>query len=122
VITKNEEDELPVPLEWRTTFCEMVKSLVAGDYSFCNPIPMVLAVPKSTSEHIESYISDYGEELVLLPEETWDSSIYIWQDGYWDVLVDLWTKAEGRSDLVLKARVIESNNSFEFSIEMVYVP
>ena len=40
----------------------------------------------------------------------------------WDVLVDLWSSSEGRSDLVLSLHVSETNNGFEFSVYMVYVP
>ena len=65
---------------------------------------------------------DYGEELVKLPEESWDTSICIWMGDRWDVLIDLWTATEGRSDLVLSAGVSEKDEGQIVNIEMVYVP
>ncbi|WP_394203820.1 DUF7668 domain-containing protein [Marinagarivorans algicola] len=69
-----------------------------------------------------AYIEEYGEELISLPNETWESSICIWMGNHWDVLIDLWTKGEGRSDLVLSAKVAESKNGFYIEVGMIYVP
>jgi hypothetical protein len=60
--------------------------------------------------------------LVDLPEATWQTSVAMWYGSFWDVLVDLWTAEEGRSDLVLHGRVTESDSGVRFSIHMVYVP
>lgn len=60
--------------------------------------------------------------LIELPDETWESSICMWMGNHWDVLIDLWTEAEGRSDLVLSAQVTESDNSFVVNVDMIYVP
>jgi hypothetical protein len=38
------------------------------------------------------------------------------------VLVDLWTAAEGRSDLVLSAEVSEVGREYSVRIALVYVP
>lgn len=122
MIINNAESELPVPIEWRATLCEIVKSFVAKDYSLSSPLPMVTPISTVVSHHIESYISDYGEELSLLPEDTWNYSVYMWQGDYWVVLVDLWTNSEGHSDLVLNVRIYQSEGTFKFNVEMVYVP
>jgi len=79
-------------------------------------------VSSETAEHIEKYIQHYGEELVELPEEAWDSSVCIWMGVRWDALIDLWTSSEGRSDLVLSLRVSEDGGGFKFDVYMVYVP
>ncbi|HFQ4970525.1 TPA: hypothetical protein ACGUUK_004309, partial [Vibrio vulnificus] len=60
--------------------------------------------------------------LVALPEQTWDSSVCMWMETHWDVLIDLWTETEGLSDLVLQAKVFESKDGYKYQIEMVYVP
>jgi hypothetical protein len=65
---------------------------------------------------------DYGETLVELPRETWESSVAQWMGAHWDVLVDLWTEGEGRRDLVLDARVHETESGFRFEVRLVYVP
>jgi hypothetical protein len=42
--------------------------------------------------------------------------------SHWDVLVDLWSVESGRSDMVLDARVSETNDGFLIEIHLVYVP
>ena len=74
-------------------------AFVQRDYRLSAGVPGVAPVTDDTAAHIEKYIENYGEALVELPEETWDSSVCIWQGKCWDALVDLWTRAEGRSDL-----------------------
>ena len=85
-------------------------------------MPSVAPVSRDTAEQIERYIQDYGETLVELPEETWDSSVCMWMGKRWEVMIDLWTAGEGRSDLVLTVRVSETKAGFIFEIYMVYVP
>jgi hypothetical protein len=41
---------------------------------------------------------------------------------HWDVIVDLWTESEGRSDMILSARVTELDDEHRISIYLVYVP
>jgi hypothetical protein len=119
---KDESHELPIPSAWRPVFREIVGAFVRRDYRLSAGVPGVAPVTDATATHIEKYIEGYGETLVELPEETWDSSVCIWQGNRWDALVDLWTRAEGPSDLVLSARIFESDRGFEFRIRMVYVP
>lgn len=85
-------------------------------------VPEVAPISKETAEQIREYIQDYGEELVKLPEKSWDTSICIWMGDSWDVLIDLWTATEGRSDLVLSASVSERGEGYIVNVEMVYVP
>jgi len=40
----------------------------------------------------------------------------------WQVLVDLWTQEEGRSDLALHLHVAESAGGYRFAVHLVYVP
>jgi len=74
------------------------------------------------ADQIESYIKDYGETLVELPDETWESSVCIWTGERWDTIVDLWTAREGRSDLILQTLVREAAGGFSYDICLVYVP
>ena len=121
-VEKDEENQLPIPTVWRPIFVSIVDAFVKKDYSLSSEIDGVASVSKETANHIKEYIEDYGEELIQLPNETWESSICICMGGYWDVLIDLWTAGEGRSDLVLGARISESKNGYIVDIEMVYVP
>jgi hypothetical protein len=114
--------EQPVPSDWRLTFVAVVDAFVRHDYALVGGVPRVQPVSLDTATQIRRYIEDYGTTLVPLPSQTWDSSVCIWTGSYWDVLIDIWTEEEGRSDLVLSARVSEADSDFSVEIHMVYVP
>lgn len=122
IVEKNEEEELPIPHLWRPTFKAIVSAFEKKDYSLSSGIQNVNPVSDKTAEQIKEYIEDYGEELIELPEETWNTSVYICYGDYWNVLIDLFTKNEGLSDLVLNAKVRENNSTYVFEINLVYVP
>jgi len=111
-----------VPSVWRPVFREIVKAFVERDYRLSAGVHGVAPVAADTAEQIEAYIQDYGEALVDLPEATWETSVSIWMGDGWDVLVDLWTQREGRSDMVLAAKVSEAASGFVFEVHLVYVP
>ncbi|CAL2089826.1 conserved hypothetical protein [Tenacibaculum sp. 190524A05c] len=121
-VEKNEEEELPIPHIWRPIFKEIVNAFVKGDYNLISEIKNVNRISNETAKQIKDYIEDYGEELVELPNETWNSSVYIYYGDYWNVLIDLYTKEEGLSDLVLNAEVRKNNNEYLVDIQLVYVP
>jgi hypothetical protein len=120
---KDTAAEHPIPTAWRPVICKVVSAFVRHDYQLnAAAVPGVAQVSSETVDQISSYIQDYGAELVDLPEETWDSSVCIWQGNRWDALIDLWSLSEGRSDLVLSLQVSEAQGGLEFAIYMVYVP
>tara|TARA_B100000700_G_scaffold191259_1_gene210688 strand:- start:4 stop:372 length:369 start_codon:yes stop_codon:yes gene_type:complete len=121
MVTKDEQKELPIPVEWRQTLHAVVECLVKNDHHSIGKIQLVSKLSEATSIQINSYIENYDEELISLPEDAWDSSVYVWQRGYWEVLVDLWTRNEGHSDLVLSVRVYEEQESYRFEVQMVCV-
>ncbi|MBB4128358.1 hypothetical protein GGR77_003685 [Xanthomonas translucens] len=115
----NESGQLPIPTHWRQTFREIVGAFAAADYR--PAIPGVEPPSAVTAIQVQHYVSDYGATLMALPEETWQSSVRMWAGDHWDTLVDLWTKEEGRSDLVLHAQVTDEPN-FSVRVHLVYVP
>lgn len=119
---KDEEDQRPIPSAWRPAFREIVRALARKDYGLKAGIPGVAPLSPKIAKQIKEYVEDYGETLVELSEKTWASSCCLWMGKHWDVLIDLWTKREGRSDLALRARVSESKSGLVIRIEMVYVP
>ena len=121
-VDKNEEEELPIPHAWRPTIKAIVSAFVNQDYNLSSEIKNVNPISNETAQQIKDYIVDYGEELIELPEETWNSSVYISYGNYWDALIDLYTKTEGRSDLVLDVEIREDNNEYVVDIKLVYVP
>lgn len=76
MVTKDEDKELPIPVKWRHTLYKVVECLVKNDHHSISKIPLVSKLPETTSIQINSYIEDYGEELISLPEDAWDSSVY----------------------------------------------
>ena len=120
-VLKDEEHEHPVPTEWRPKFTEIVAALKAENFSL-HGIENVAELDDDTAAGIARNISDYNCTLAALPHESWDTSVCQWQLKYWEVLVDLFTDEEGRSDLVLHAEVFETDGGFAFNVHFVYVP
>lgn len=119
---KDAETEHPIPSAWRSVIREIVRAFVRHDYRLSAGVPGVAPVSAKTAIQIGNYIQDYGATLIELPDQTWNTSVCIWMGNRWDALIDLWTLAEGRSDLVLSLHVSEVDGSFEYQIHMVYVP
>jgi hypothetical protein len=112
------EEQQSVPLEWRPTLRKVVAAFAEGDFAL-QGLAGVEPASASTGSHVREYLAGYGATLVSLPEETWESSVCIWSGHHWDVLIDLWTLEEGRSDLILHAHVATSGT---VSVHAVYVP
>lgn len=121
-VAKDKSKEGPIPSEWRPVFRAIVNALVMGDFKLSAGVPQVSPVTDDLAEQIETYVRDYGDDLVELPDETWKSSVCIWTGRRWDTIVDLWTERQGRSDLVLQTFVSEFEGNFKFDVHMVYVP
>lgn len=116
------EKELPVPQIWRRTIERVVNRFVVGDYVLAEEVEGVAPVQPVTATQIGDYVEDYGATLAALNPESWETSLAIWTGDGWEVLVDLSTKEEGQSDLVLHLFVKELGSQFLFDIHMVYVP
>lgn len=112
-----------VPDVWRPTFSALVDSLVERAPTVGEGLPEVEPVPDTVREQCLSAVGDYGDvDLVPLPQKAWETSVAAWQGDHWLCLIDLWTRQEGRSDLVLQAEVREHASGFHFTVNMVYVP
>lgn len=114
--------ERPIPTAWREALLEIVGAFVAGDFGLEKGVASVELVPVETALQIRDYLQDYDAMLIALPEATWRSSACVWYGDHWDALIDLWTKEEGSSDLVLHVRVADSNPGFIIRVLMIYVP
>jgi hypothetical protein len=105
-----DDDELDaVPVRFRAALAAVVERLSAGDYEGLkrdgiDPYP---------DADLSYWIRDYGPSgatIVPLPEEAWASAGAVpvtVRPGEWAVVVDLWTREEGRSDLSMEATVAE---------------
>ena len=79
-------------------------------------------ISADTAKWIASNIEAYGEPLAPLDAQTWNRSICVWMEGYWDILVDLSTKTDPVSDLTLHANLYERGSGLELEVYGVYVP
>jgi hypothetical protein len=119
---KDENSAHPVANAWRPTFRDIVKAFTQSDYGLERGIRGVAPVAADVAEQVRDYIGDYGETLVELPDETWETSVSQWMLTHWEVIVDLWTAESGKSDMVLSALVFEVNDGFRIEIDSVHVP
>jgi hypothetical protein len=120
-VIKDENRAHPIASAWRPALSEIVRAFVRRDYALARKIASVAPISKSSASQIRAYVSEYGEPLVALPEKTWTTSVSQWMDGFWEVLVDLWTTA-GASDMVLHAQVFQAKGGFRIKVHAVYVP
>lgn len=119
---KDEDAAHPIAGAWRPMLSEVVSRLTKGDYALASAVDGVEPISPKTAEHIRRSIAGYGCTLTDLPQDTWKTSVAQWYGTHWDVLVDLWTVEEGRSDLVLEGRISETAAGLRFTVHMVYVP
>ncbi|WP_421681207.1 DUF7668 domain-containing protein [Stenotrophomonas bentonitica] len=118
-ITKDGENEIAAPQAWRPTLAAIVDALIQGSEPALTQV--TLQAPDVWASALES-IRAYGAHLKRLPDESWNSSVCIWYGDFWNVLVDLYTEEEGRSDLVLQAHVYEVGDGYRYEVVLVYVP
>ncbi|MEE9903128.1 MAG: hypothetical protein PBU42_11930 [Acinetobacter haemolyticus] len=118
----DEDTATPIPTIWRETLIQIVEAFRTNDLTSINHIGGVQNIELEYLQEIAENIINYGETLVSLPDETWNSSQAYWMGFCWDIILDLFTEREGRSDLILSMRVFETNGVFEYSIQDIYVP
>ncbi|MCH7309311.1 hypothetical protein MMO38_14390 [Acinetobacter sp. NIPH 1852] len=121
-VSYNEDSATPVPTVWRKTLIRIIEAFKHNDLVSIHHIEGVQLLELEHLQEIAENITDYGETLVSLPDETWHSSQALWMGDYWYVILDLFTEREGRSDLILSIRVFETDGVFEYLIQDIYVP
>lgn len=121
-VYKVEDAELPVPTIWREKIAEIVEAFKDGGFKLQNGISDVQQISEKDAKIIQGNIAAYGGEIISLPNESWDSSVCRWIGNFWDVLIDIYTNGEGRSDLVLFCRVLERGGKYMFIVDSVHVP
>ncbi|MDN3391404.1 hypothetical protein [Pseudoalteromonas sp. APC 3691] len=119
---KDLENEHLIASHWRPIIKLAVDAFSQNDFGLSTPIENIQPIPVDIALANKSYVSDYGEVLINLPEETWETSCAQWMGDYWQIIVDLFTEDEGRSDLVLNGRVMEKNGNLSLEIGLIYVP
>lgn len=119
---KDEDAAHPIATEWRPSLKEIADALARENYALRGLTADVSPVSAQLANRMKSNVEAYGETLDDLPEETWKTSQALWMGEHWDVLLDLWTRESGPSDLVLHARVFETESGFRIEVTSVHVP
>ena len=121
IVTKDEYNQQLIPTIWRGALRLIVEAIKSNKYQLIKRDPSIKDIDSSDVMRINDNIEEYGCTLIELPEETWENSVCQWMQGYWDVLVELYTAEEGRSDLILDVRVYEQKHGFEYEVISVHV-
>lgn len=118
-VVKDGENAVAVPQAWRAALSSIVDALIQGNEPW---LPHVSLQSPEVWASAQQNIRMYGAHLMKLPDAAWETSVCIWYGEFWEVLVDLYTEEEGRSDLVLHVRVYEVGDGWRFEVVLVYVP
>ncbi|HEY5397607.1 MAG TPA: hypothetical protein VIL16_19645 [Trebonia sp.] len=115
---------MDVPARLRPALAEVVARLAALDYEGLKRDGID---PSPDSADLSMWIRNYGETgatIVPLPDEAW-AKAEAWpieaHPGQTWVVVDLWTREEGMSDLSLEATVTESSGEVTVVIHNIHV-
>ena len=89
----------------------IVEWLVEGNYQAIERYSKGI---RCSAEEIAEAIDEYGRQLMMPPESTFDDLDVIEVENAvprtWSVIIDLWTKEEGRSDLSLELTLMDKGN------------
>lgn len=119
---EDEDASHPIATDWRPTLIAVVERFVQGDFSLASPVPGVLPIAPDVARQNKAYVTEYGEVLVNLHNDVWNSSCAQWMGLYWQIIVDLCTETEGISDLVLTGKVSIVHGQPVFTVGLIYVP
>lgn len=121
-VQKNDAQELPIPRIWRDILLKIVDAVNSGNFAFREIDPNVQELDDKNAEFIRSYVQGFGVLQFSMPSKAWNSSIYRWMDGYWQLLIDLYSGQGDETDLVLFVRVNEADMNYRFSVQHIIVP
>lgn len=122
VSIEDEHASHPIATDWRPVLTAVVERFIKGDFNLSNPVSGVLPVDPDVARQNKDYVTEYGQQLVSLSNEVWNTSCAQWMGKYWEIIVDLCTATEGVSDLVLTGKVANVNGQPVFSVGLIYVP
>lgn len=121
-VEKNMEDELPIPTLWRESLTKIANAFVMRNFPNSQINPDLGDWRKNILPINYGNIDDYPDELGPLKSTTWETSIYLWEETHWVVLLDLSDINGKTTDLVLHLEVKEQGDGFKFEPGLIYVP
>lgn len=118
---QKKSQELPIPHVWREPIRGLVHCIISKNYDQLSKNPSFELPSKEKIYSIEYNIDSYNEVIVGVTEWSWSRSVYMWMDGYWEIIVDI-AGESGPSDLSIFLRAYENRGQYLFRIESVHVP
>ena len=118
-LKKIEGKEQPVPDSWRSALKQIADAFAYGH------LPAGDGIRSIDAEIVEinfGNIRAYPDPTGPLRDESWGTSMCVWMQDHWEVLVDLSTVDGQPSDLVLHAKVFELGGGVEIEPGLIYVP
>jgi len=119
---EDEDASHPIATDWRPMLTAVVERFAHGDFSLARPVPGVLPIDPDVARQNKEYVTEYGQVLVNLHNDVWNSSCAQWMGQHWQIIVDLCTETEGISDLVLTGKVSNVHGQPVFTVGLIYVP
>ena len=120
-VTKNSEYERPVPHSWRPALKSLADYIVCDIPSESHPGVSLEAIDNDSLSISRANMEAYPAQFGPLSCASWDSSVYIWMQDHWDILIDLTTRDGKVSDLVLHASAREAGDELSMRVGLVYV-
>lgn len=116
--------EAPVPSEWRKTIETIVQVLNLPEPSKAiAEIKNVFAGDNVIAISL-GQIEDDPASRVWIGPKTWESSICVWQEGYWELIIDLHIddELEEVSDLILPIKIKCAGSETHFEANFIHAP
>jgi len=118
-VKKDAACELPIPTIWRSELKKIADYFVQKN----SILPKtVRPLEHDIVEINRGNLDDYPDKIIFLSEKAWQTSICLWHEHYWQVLLDLTAEGGETSDLVLHMKVYENHDDYEFEVGLIYVP
>lgn len=111
----------PVPDRFRPLIAAVVERLASGDFDGIRREGFLR--DDSPDHDFAMYVREYPATLVPLPEAAWEhAEVLPLDDGSgWFVVVDLWSREEGRSDLSLEGTLHDTDSGPRLLIHNIHV-
>jgi hypothetical protein len=114
---------MAVPARFRPALAEVVERLAVLDYQGLKRDGIDPRPDSDLSMWIRNY-GDAGATIVPLPDEAWaaaDAGLVDAHPGEWWVVLPLWTREEGMSDLSLEATITVTSGEVMVVIDDIHV-
>jgi len=108
--------------EMRERVAQLVRLLAEGEYERVESLTHGIRLP---AKQIRAAVEEYGRTLIALPPEAFDlmdvTRVGTEDAGCWSIVVPLWSKEEGRSDLSIELTLIKGSSGLEIELDDIHV-